>query len=169
MSTEPSNRQPSDWTSEEFAAVFGGPKPRNPIDRLNWAEVIAPIPATRDAHVRDWIRHYAALGLGAYSAFQDLLADPELHSADTIGYLTLVGQTATAAAAALLDPRPWIQWDLTPEAGALNGEWEQWLTATLDDLGINPADLDDRYRPADFRSSSRAAAHQATLAEQETP
>ncbi len=62
-----------------------------------------------------------------------------------------------AAAVARLNDRETaaeVIWNLTPELGALNGEWEEWLVDTLDEHGINPADIDPDYEAADFNSPS---------------
>lgn len=124
---------------------------------LNKANSLAPAPATRDdATNHAWIRHYAAQGLAACAAIRvecrNLPRNPEPGSRPDIGYLGLLGQASMAAAVALLGPldAPARIWDLTPEAGALNGESEEWLTDVLVRYGINPADIDPYLDPADF-------------------
>jgi len=136
----------------------------SPTDLLNNAERLAPTPDSRDATVEDWIRSYAALGLAAHAAFRATL--PSLRpggvrgSRPDLGYLITIAVSSTAAAVALDTPREAVTqelWALTPEAGALNGEYIDWLTDTLDRLGINPADLDPGFDAADFKSPSRPA------------
>lgn len=125
-------------------------------ERLNVAEQLAPVPE-KDGTVDSWVKHYAALALAAYAAFQDSLERP----GPELGYLSAIGTSATAAACALTvtpDAAANELWSLTPEAGALNGEWEEWLTSTLDGLGINPADLHPAYTAADFRSPAASSA-----------
>ncbi|GAA0495149.1 hypothetical protein Ade02nite_19130 [Paractinoplanes deccanensis] len=115
------------------------------------AERLAPEPE-QHATADDWIRHYAALALAAWREFRTA-------SGVDLGLLSLVGTTATSAAVALTFNRqmaPGVIWSLTPEAGALHGEWEEWLTETLDRLGVNPADIHPGYEASDFRSPSRA-------------
>jgi hypothetical protein len=136
----------------------------DPIDMLNNAERLAPTPDSRDATVEDWIRSYAALALAAHAAFQGALPPSGSKvapgSRPDLGYLISIAVSSTAAAVALDTPREAVTeelWALTPEAGALNGEYIDWLTDTLDRLGINPADLDPAFEAADFKSPSRPA------------
>lgn len=133
----------------------------NPTDRLNRATEIAPVPSSRDADQADWIRHYTAQALSAHAAFRDIMEQPGPPLPQSgWTYLPLIGEASTAAAVSLASGSPdrtGTLWDLNPDCGALNGEWEEWLTGTLDRLGINPADIDGRYRAADFRSPSREA------------
>jgi hypothetical protein len=132
-----------------------------PIDRLNTAHTIAPTPGehgTRD----DWMRHYAAQAMAAFSGFYDVTHEPRTGSdRPEIGYLAIIGSTSVAAVIAIHAPSKHEQtrslWDLNPDGGALNGEWEEYLTDVLDGLGINPADLNERYTATDFTSPSRAA------------
>ena len=129
------------------------------------AERLAPVPATREnANYTAWIRYHAATGLAAFTEFgrqvHALPPNPERGSRPELGYLTALGVASTHAAVALANERaniPGLMWDLTPEAGALNGEWEWWLADTLDRHGINPADINPDYNAADFRSPVRAA------------
>lgn len=134
-----------------------------PIDLLNRAHDLAPVPETRDQATRDvWVRHYAAEALAAFAGFHAVTRDVRRgDDRPDIGYLISLAVASMTAAFALStadSDLPGQLWDLTPEAGALNGEWEEWLTATLDRLGVNPADIDDRYTAGDFRSPSRAVA-----------
>ena len=127
-------------------------------DPFAMAELLAPVP---DEHgtTDDWVRHYAAQALAAWAVFHRSLGDPE--EKVFVGHLALIGTASTAAAAALAtphDPAPHLLWSLTPEAGALNGEWEKWIVAKLDELGVNPADIDPRYSATDFRSPTAAQA-----------
>lgn len=134
-------------------------------------ERLAPQPATREEATTDaWVRHYAALALAAYAEFytatHSVHADAEPGSRPNLGYLSLIATTATSAAVALATSADYAAeeiWDLTPQAGALNGEWEDWLTSTLDMLGVNPADIDQRFQAEDFVSPSQAAAMAAGL------
>lgn len=124
------------------------------VDLINNADSLAPCPATRDEATRDaWTRYHAALALAAHAAAHRLLGkDPVM-----FGTLTLVAVSATAAAIALTTTPDEVAgelWELTPECGALNGEWSAWLVETLDRLGVNPADVDPAYNPSDFRSPS---------------
>lgn len=127
------------------------------------AERIAPVPATRDeACTEAWLQHYVALALAAHTAFHDALpilgSKPVPGSRPDLGYLIDIATAATATAVALSTPPDEVGtllWDLTPESGALNGEYLDWLTQRADALGINPADLDHRLDAADFRSPSR--------------
>jgi hypothetical protein len=129
-----------------------------PIERLNLAHEIAPTPASVNAERADWIRHYAALAFAAQAAFRD----QEGQGGTELGYMALIGDAATSAAVALSYTSSHDQtvtlWDLNYDGGALNGEAAEWLVEVLDRLGINPADIDDRYRAADFRTPSRAVA-----------
>ncbi|MFG2046162.1 hypothetical protein ACGFIW_01860 [Micromonospora sp. NPDC048935] len=125
---------------------------------FNAAHRLAPPPATRDAATRDaWVRHYAADALAAYATFRDAIRTVTPTTAGgsrpDLGYLTLAATAATAAAAALTDRTdyaPELIWDLTPELGALNGEWEDWLVDVLVRRGVNPGHIDPAYNPADF-------------------
>ncbi len=137
---------------------------RDPHPSFAVAEQVAPEPVNRDAATVDgWARHYAALALAAHAAFRDacdsLPRNPEPGSRPDIGYLALIGNTATAAAVAILSPGEGQDvaetlWDFTPELGSLNGESVDWLATTLDARGVNPADLYRWYEAADFRSPS---------------
>lgn len=130
------------------------------------AERLAPEPVSRDAAAAEtWTRHYAALALAAHTAFhaatRTIGRNPEPGSRPDLGYLITIAVASTAAAVALTatpDEVAYALWDFTPEAGALNGEYEQWLVETLDNLGVNPADIDPRYNGDDFRSPRAAKA-----------
>jgi hypothetical protein len=118
------------------------------------AHRLAPLPAEReDATILAWTRHYAGLALAAHAAFYDASETP----GPELGWLSTIAGTATAAARAVSDRGMAVGgalWDLTPELGALNHEYEEWLVEVLDNLGVNPADIDPRYHAADFRSPS---------------
>lgn len=131
------------------------------------AERLAPVPATPDAPVDQWVRHHAATALAAWAVFHQkcrtIPSNPVPGSRPEIGYLATLGVASVHAAAALAtrnDPEKLSAelYDLTPEAGALNGEYEDWAVDTLDRLGVNPADIDPRYRAGDFRTPSTAKA-----------
>lgn len=125
---------------------------------LGAAEQVAPAPTSREAATREaWIRHYAAQALAAYAEFRDRIRtiepNPQPGSRPDLGVLSLIATTSTAAAVGLIyteDYAPGLIWDLTPEAGALNGEWEDWLDDVLVRHGVNPADIDPHLNPADF-------------------
>lgn len=125
------------------------------------ADRLAPAPEKREAATAEqWLKHYAALAMAAHAAFRDAL--PALGAAPTgdLGYLVTIGTAATAAAVALSMPPATaaaLIWELTPELGALNGEYVDWLADLLDTLGINPADIERHYDAADFASASLAA------------
>ncbi len=116
------------------------------------AERLAPLPDSREnATIFAWTRHYAGLALAAHAAFYDASETP----GPELGWLMTLAVSATAAARAVSSPLAGVGqelWDLTPELGALNGEYEEWLVETLDNLGVNPADIDPRYNADDFRS-----------------
>lgn len=122
------------------------------------AERLAPTPTAHEDATRDaWIRHHAATALAAYATFRaevrNIPPNPVPGSRPELGYLMLAATSATAAAAALTDrtdDAPGLIWDLTPECGALNGEWEDWLTETLVRHGISPGLIDPDLNPADF-------------------
>jgi hypothetical protein len=127
------------------------------------AERLAPQPETREeATTEAWLRHYAAQAMAAHAAFRDALPpmwpSPDMESRPELGYLVTIGVASTTAAIAL-STRPadvaGLIWDLTPEAGALNGEYVDWLADLLDHHGINPADIERHYNAADFNSVSR--------------
>lgn len=127
------------------------------------AETLAPAPQTLDESSNDvWARHYTAQALAAHAAFVAALptiaATPEGGSRPDLGYLVAIATASTAAAVALVEEPeqvPITLWDLTPELGALNGEWDGWLIEQLDGMGVNPADIDPRLVAADFASPSR--------------
>jgi hypothetical protein len=129
---------------------------------LQAASQIAPFPYEREAATRDaMVRHYAAQGLAAYADFADALTSlgpkPVAGSRPDLGYLIGVATASTAAAIALDNPGPDAPdrvWGLTPEAGAFNGEWMEWLITRVDELGVNPADIDHHLDPSHFSSDS---------------
>ncbi len=126
------------------------------------AAALAPQPE-QDGTVQDWIRHLAAEALAAHTVFRSMLprisSTPVPGSRPELGYIIGLAVASTSAAVALTTPTDKVArklWNLTPEAGALNGEYLDWLVSTLDRLGINPADIDPAYSAADFQSPSRA-------------
>jgi hypothetical protein len=135
------------------------------VGHFDIAEQLAPVPATREeATTEAWVRHYAAVALAAHAAFVDALhtlaPSPEPGSRPDLGYLTQIANSSTAAAHALLVLNGAEEdelWDLTPEAGALNGEYIDWLAEVLAAAGINPHDLYPAFEAADFTSPSRLA------------
>lgn len=121
------------------------------------ADRLAPVPATReDATKHAWVRYYAAQALAALAVLnaecRDLPPKPKPGSRPDIGYLGMLAQSSMAAALAFLGPlnAPGLLWDLTPELGALNGEWEEWLTDALVRYGVNPGHIDPAYNASDF-------------------
>lgn len=132
-------------------------------DPFDAAHRLAPTPDTPEEATRaNWIRHYAALAVAAHVAFRAALRtigpNPEPGSRPDLGYLIAIAVASTAAAAALADPgnAPELIYNLTPEAGALNGEDLDWLDETLVAYGINPADIDPDLDPADFAAEVAA-------------
>ncbi len=131
-------------------------------ETFNVADRLAPAPPTaEEATPAAWVRHYAATALAAHYVFRKSLpglrADREPGSRPDLGLLVTIGTSSLAAAVALLNDRETAAetiWNLTPELGALNGEWEEWLVDTLDEHGINPADIDPDYEAGDFNSPS---------------
>jgi hypothetical protein len=129
------------------------------------AERLAPEPRRRDhATTGTWALHFAGQALAAYATFRDALhtlpRNAERDSRPDLGYLVGVAVAATAAACAPTTPPEKVGlriWNLTPEAGALNGEYVDWLAETLDRLGVNPADIDTAFSAGDFRSPCRPA------------
>lgn len=127
----------------------------SPIDA---AERIAPTPANRDDATRHaWVRHYAAQALACWATFRagirDLTPNPEPGSRPDLGYLALAAVSSTTATVALMGSDLSRVWDLTPELGALNGEYEEWLTDVLVRYGINPGHIDPDLNPADFEQA----------------
>lgn len=140
---------------------------------LNAADRIAPAPTSREgANRTTWVKHYAAQALACWATFRaehrNLTPNPEPGSRPDLGYLTLAAVSATTVVAALVAPdgyhpgndydhadTPKLIWDLTPEAGALNGEWEEWLAEVLVCYGVNPGDIDPDLDPADFTEAMR--------------
>jgi hypothetical protein len=138
------------------------------------ANQLAPEPLTRDdATAQKWSTHYAARALAAHSAFRaatrSAFTSGQPASRPDFGYLTEIATAATAAAIAF-DTGDRHEaadelWDYTPELGALNGEYIDWLADALVDAGINPADLHPWYSAADFNPPSRLAELDPTLPE----
>jgi hypothetical protein len=132
------------------------------------AERLAPRPECREDATREqWVRHEAATGLAAYAVIHDAIRDSDVPISN-IGLLSALGSASVAAVVAMT--RRWDQiagdlWDLTPELGALNGEYVDFLARTLDAYGINPADIEPAFDAADFRSPSRPVTVEAVLAE----
>lgn len=134
---------------------------------LNVADQLAPIPESREkATKEDWIRHYAATALAAQVEFNRALRLP-LGLRPDPGLIAALGVAANAVVCALLaesvDELPGDLWDLTPEYGALNGEWYDSAANVLDNHGINPAQIDPALRAVDFASEVRPV-----VAEEET-
>lgn len=127
------------------------------------AEKLAPVPAAREEATTDaWVRHYAAQSFAAFAEFTRAIpATLGRAAGDRPDVSVLIGLAVASmsAAYAIAHPGSWLPrglWDLTPEAGALNGEWEEWLVDTLDRYGINPADINPAYNSADFNSPTQA-------------
>ncbi len=147
----------------EAARPAGGHTP------IEAADLLAPQPASRgEATVDAWVRHYAAFALAAHAQFRHGMnrhlaataaGTAEHGTRPDLGWMCIAAVHATSAAVALLVSSPDLAatriYDLTPEAGALNGEWLDWLGETLDAYGINPADIDPYFRAVDFHSPSR--------------
>ena len=109
------------------------------------------------------MRH-AAQALAAYATFRaEVRSLQPGQPRPDLGYLILAAVASTTAVAALVAPdayhpgddynhadTPNLIWDLTPEAGALNGEYEEWLAEVLVSYGINPGEVDPDLDPADF-------------------
>ncbi|MEU4558570.1 hypothetical protein AB0F72_09270 [Actinoplanes sp. NPDC023936] len=131
-----------------------------PIDYLNRAHTMAPTPGEHGTR-EEWMRHYAAQALAAFAGFYVVTHEPRTGGdRPEIGYLALIGHTSVAAVLGLNaspDHLPRLLWQFEPEGDALNGEWEDYIVSVLDRLGINPADLDERYAADEFGSPSRAA------------
>ena len=127
----------------------------HPTDFLNRADELAPVPnadSTRDA----WIRHYAAQAMAAHAAFR--LSERTEPAGPHLGYLVSLGVAATAAVVAmetLEDHVAEALWKVTPEAGALNGEWIDFLADTLELHDISPADLYPWFEASDFTPPAR--------------
>src|ERR1700753_1461032 len=92
------------------------------------ADLLAPVPDEYGT-VEDWMRHHAATARAACTMFR-------LQHDHDPGLMAPLGVASLHAAVALSSvhrgPLAQELYDLTPEAGALNGEWEEWLTETLD-------------------------------------
>lgn len=125
-----------------------------PIDLLNRAAELAPVPAV-GAEPAEWVRHYAAEAMAANAAFRLLMGTDR---GEELAYLSLLANAALAAAVALEAPSETaarVIWELTPEAGALNGEWVGHLADTLEAHDINPADLYPWFEAKDFAAPVR--------------
>ncbi len=144
---------------------------------LEVAAEIAPFPYDEaEATSEALLRHYVAQAIAAWDGFHDGLAqtfgeqeDPNRAAAfaerPELGLLATLAVASTAAAVAIDSARKGYDrydragflarklWVLTPEAGSLNGEHEEWLFELADQLGINPADLNRHLNPLDFRSA----------------
>lgn len=122
-----------------------------PYDLLNRADELAPVPDGPSASSADWARHYAAQAMAAHAAFR-------VSEQTDLGYLVMLGVAATAAVIALKESPsdvPRLLWELSPEAGALNGEWIDYLADALEAHGINPADLYPWFDAKDFTAPAR--------------
>jgi hypothetical protein len=131
---------------------------QDPRDILNRAEALAPRPEDECVAPEVWARYWIATGLAADTAFRWVLRQPSSPlRGERMAYLSLLAVAAMSAAVPLVDIENHrdLLWSLTPECGALNGEWSEWLTDALDGLGINPADIDPDLRATDFHSASR--------------
>lgn len=131
-----------------------------PIDLLNRAHELAPTPG-EDGTREDWMRHYAAQALAAFAGFYAVTHEVRRgESRPEIGYLALLAETAVSAVLGLdASPGalPRLLWQHNYDGDAMNGEAEEYIVHTLNRLGVNPADIDDRYTAGDFTSPSRAA------------
>ncbi len=130
---------------------------------LEVAPRIAPFPYDEAAATSEaLLRHYVAQAIAAYAMFRDALGDLSgRESRPDLGWLVTLAGTSTAAALALDCAREGEHlpgnvarriWSLTPEAGSLNGDHEDWLFDRADQLGINPADLNRHLNAGDFQS-----------------
>lgn len=134
-------------------------------DPFEAAERLAPLPDDRNAPIDDWVRYHAATALAAWTVFhhetRTIPRNPMPGSRPDIGYLSALGVASVHAAAAcntVAAVRSGLLYDLTPELGALNGEYEDWAAQVLDDLGVNPSDINPAYVAGDFRSPSESVA-----------
>jgi len=127
-----------------------------PYELLNRAEQLAPVPEEVDAaDPTEWVRHFAAQSMAANAAFRFLIGTSR---AEELAYLSMLGVAATAASVALSAPGQTaarLIWELTPEAGALNGEWVDHLADVLAANDINPADLYPWFEADDFDAPLR--------------
>lgn len=119
---------------------------------------LAPQPKTREEATADgWARYYAAEAVATNAYLRQILNQDGPPKGD-ISFIVGVSVAATAVALALTTSREEIAeklWDITPELGALNGEWEEEMIDLLDRLSVNPADIDPDLDPADFDSPSQ--------------
>ncbi len=124
------------------------------------ADRLAPHPATEQAStVEVWARHYAAQAVAANAYLRRVLHEKFTGDGEVpdVGFIVGTATASTAVALALTTPRDEIGaelWSVSPELGALNGEWEDTMDDLLDRLGINPADIDPDLEPGDFTSPS---------------
>jgi hypothetical protein len=132
------------------------------------AERLAPPPTKRldelgvgGEREAEWTCYYAALALAAHAEFREALTTlhdrGEPGSRPELGWFMDIATSATAAVVALGQPARVGEalWDLTPECGALNGEYLDYLAELLDKYGVNPADIYRWFEAADFQSTSR--------------
>lgn len=144
---------------------------------LEVAHRIAPFPYDEDAETAEAIeRHYVAQAIAAWADFQEGLAlafreqdDPDraaaLATRPDLGLLAALAVASTAAAVALnvvddVEHQTAVaheMWSITPEAGSLNGDHEIWLFDRADQMGINPADLNQHLDAHDFQSKAVTA------------
>lgn len=124
------------------------------------AESLAPVPASRDAALDDWLRYHAATALAAHAVFlHEMRSVPrdDRRGRPELGYLAALSAASTSAVVALTQEHDvaGYLYDMAPGYGANNGEDMELITATLDRLGVNPADIDPRYKTTDFRSPTQ--------------
>lgn len=116
---------------------------------------IAPQPKTEaEATTEAWLRHYAVRAQSLYAAyrvtmdafFKSPTGSEEYHRLgrqmgtqveSALAHQMVAYLLATTAALPGADERAQGIWDLTPELGALNGEWEDQLAGLLGGLGID--------------------------------
>lgn len=125
-----------------------------PHELMNRAEELAPLPEVGAEPVQ-WVRHFAAEAMAANAAVRLLIGKGRPAE---LAYLSMLAHAAMAAAVALDAPAETaarVIWELTPEAGALNGEWVDHLADTLEAHDINPADLYPWFEAKDFTSPAR--------------
>jgi hypothetical protein len=127
-----------------------------PIDFLNRASELAPVPDGDITETQPWIRHYAAQALAAFAAFR--VSERTEPGGPHLAYLALLGTAGVAAITALSvtqDQAPRALWELNAEGGEMNGESIGHLADVLEHHGINPADLYPWFEAKDFTSPAR--------------